>query len=148
MLVLREVCGKSSGTTLKSTLDRGNEYAERTRRLAEGCTFCCRTVLILTALLIFLMPLTEHFYSWDKFLHGGRDVEFGTLCLLLFVGLVLLMAHRAMTSPLAVLLAHRVIALPQQCLKISGVPSFLFLPRKIPGTFLSISYLPGTPLRI
>ena len=67
----------------------------------------CRAVLILTALLILLMPLTEHLYAWDKFLQGGPDVEFGILCLLLFAGLVLLMAHRAVTSPLLVLLAHR-----------------------------------------
>ncbi len=114
--------------------------------MGEGCRFGCRTVLILTAFVIALMPITEHFYGWDKFLQGGRDVEFGILCLLLFAGLVLLMAHRAVTSPRLNLLAHRVIALPRRCLRISGVPSFTT--RKIPGTSLSISSLPGSPLQI
>lgn len=108
----------------------------------------CRAVLVLIEALILLMPLMEHFCKWDKFLQGGPDVEFGILCMLLFAGLVLLMAHRAITSPRLNLLAHRVIALPLRCLKISGVPSFLFLTRRISGTSLSISSLAGSPLRI
>ncbi|MFL6428604.1 MAG: hypothetical protein ACJ71S_10205 [Acidobacteriaceae bacterium] len=106
----------------------------------------CRAVLILTALLIVVMPLTEHLYGWDKFLQGGPDVEFGILCLLLFAGLVLLMAHRAVTSPLLVLLAHRVIALPWRCLRLSGLASvFVLQAQEIPPDF---SAFPGTPLRI
>lgn len=64
----------------------------------------CRAVLILTSLLILLMPLSEHAMSWDKFLQGGTDLEFGMLCLLLFAGLVLLIAHSATKSPLFLLL--------------------------------------------
>lgn len=109
--------------------------------------FGCRAVLILTALLIFLMPITEHLYGWDKFLQGGPDVEFGMLCLLLFAGLVVLMAHRAVTSPLLVLLAHRVIALPLRCLRISGPASFLVQTRCHQEVLLAFS-LCETPLRI
>jgi hypothetical protein len=109
--------------------------------------FACRAVLILTALLIALMPLTEQLYGWDKFLQGGSDVEFGILCLLLFAGLVLLMAHRAVTSPLLVLLSNRLIALPLRCLRISGPASFLLQARCNQKTLLAFS-LPGIPLRI
>jgi hypothetical protein len=109
--------------------------------------FGCRAVLVLTALLISVMPLTEHLYGWDKFLQGGPDVEFGILCLLLFAGLVLLMAHRAVTSPLLVLLAHRLIALPLRCLRISGLNSFLFQARCSQKARLVFS-LPTIPLRI
>jgi hypothetical protein len=106
----------------------------------------CRAVLILTAVLILLMPLTEHLYGWDKFLQGGPDVEFGILCLLLFAGLVLLMAHRAVTSPLPVLLAHRIIALPLRCLRISGLASFVVLQAQ--ETPLNFSSFLRTPLQI
>jgi hypothetical protein len=64
----------------------------------------CRVVLILTSLLILLMPLSEHVAHWDRFLQGGSDLEFGILCLLLFAGLVLLIAHSAAKSPLFLLL--------------------------------------------
>jgi hypothetical protein len=64
----------------------------------------CRAVLILTSLLILLMPLSEHALHWDRFLQGGSDLEFGILCLLLFAGLVLLIADSAAKSPLFLLL--------------------------------------------
>jgi hypothetical protein len=50
------------------------------------------------------MPLSEHVAHWDRFLQGGSDLEFGILCLLLFAGLVLLIAHSAAKSPLFLLL--------------------------------------------
>jgi len=114
--------------------------------------WACRAVLILTAVLILLMPLTEHFCKWDKFLRGGPDVEFGILSLLLFAGFVLLTAYRAVTSPFFVLLAYRLIALPSRCLSISGRLSLAssFLHARVnegtpPDAF---SPLAGIPLRI
>jgi hypothetical protein len=82
--------------------------------------FGCRAVLILTEVLLLLMPLTEHFFRWDRFLQGGPDVEFGVLSLLLFAGLVLLTSYRAVTSPFLVLLAYRLIALPLRRLSTFG----------------------------
>jgi hypothetical protein len=49
------------------------------------------------------MPFSQDVMSWDKFLQGGTDFEFGMLCLLLFTGLVLLIAHSATKSPLFLL---------------------------------------------
>jgi hypothetical protein len=63
----------------------------------------CRAVLILTSLLILLMPVSEHVVHWDRFLQGGSDLEFGILCLLLFAGLVLLIAHSSTNSPVFLL---------------------------------------------
>ena len=111
----------------------------------------CRAVLILTELLLLLMPITEHFYGWDKFLRGGSDVEFGVLSLLLFAGLVLLTAYRAVTSPFVMLLARRLIALPLRCLRIFGhlSPAWSFLMSRIrQGTPLAFPPLAGIPLRI
>jgi hypothetical protein len=115
----------------------------------------CRAVLILIEVLILLMPLMEHYCKWDKFLRGGPDVEFGILCLLLFAGLVLLTAHRAVTSPFLALLAYRLVALPVRCL---SMPRYSFLSwssfheRCREGTTFAFSSLSGTltgtPLRI
>jgi hypothetical protein len=143
-------CEKSSGAALSSSLDQGRQYAERTRRLGQGHMFGCRAVLILTALLILLMPLTEHLYAWDKFLQGGADVEFGSLCLLLFAGLVLVMAHRAANSPFLGLLAHRLIAfaLPPELISGLAPSSVLCKIRAGQGTSPPLLSHSGTPLRI
>jgi hypothetical protein len=53
--------------------------------------------------LILLMPISEHVVYWDGILQGGSDLQFGMLCLLLFTGLVLLIAHSATKSPLFLL---------------------------------------------
>ena len=111
----------------------------------------CRTVLILIEVLILLMPLMEHFCKWDKFLRGGPDVEFGILCMLLFAGLVLLTAHRAVTWPLLALLAYRLIALPMRCLSISchsPLTSSSFQVQRTAGSMPAFSSPIGTPLRI
>ncbi len=114
----------------------------------------CRAVLILTEVLLLLMPLSEHFFQWDRFLRGGPDVEFGILSLLLFAGLVLLTAHREVTSPFLVLLAYRLIALPLRRLSISRhLPLTLswfeaFQSGYGQGTPLAFPSLAGTPLQI
>jgi hypothetical protein len=155
MLVLRDLCGKSGGAALSSNLDRGREYAERTQRLSDERLSACRAVLILIEVLVLLMPLMEHLCRWDKFLQGGPDVEFGILCLLLFAGLVLLTAHRAVTSPFLVLLAYRLIALPVRCLSMprqSSLSLSSFHERRREASTLAFSSLSGTltgtPLRI
>jgi hypothetical protein len=152
MLFTRGFSRESGGAVLSSSLDRGNEYAEQTRRLGEERMLACHAVLILTEVLILLMPLTEHLCRWDKFLRGGPDVEFGVLSLLLFAGLVLLTSYRAVTSPFFVLLAYRLIALPLRCLSISGhlsMASSFFLVRVRQGIPpVGLSPLALLPLRI
>jgi hypothetical protein len=111
----------------------------------------CRAVLILTEVLLLVMPLTEHFCQWDKFLRGGPDVEFGILSLLLFAGFVLLTAHREVTSPFLVLLAYRLIAIPLPCQSISRhllLTSYLFQARCKRRALLAFFSPAETPLRI
>jgi hypothetical protein len=111
----------------------------------------CRAVLILTGLLLLLMPFADHLSGCDRILQGGPDPEFGVLCLLLFAGLVLLMAHRAAASSfLLSLLAHRPIAFPLRFLLLSVHPSSPMYPqaRSSEGTPPILSPLSGTPLRI
>ena len=72
-----------------SRLDRG------------GCTWTARLLiwagrylLILSALSILTMPITEHFWSWDRFLETGRDFELGTLLVLMLLCLVLVLSKQ------------------------------------------------------
>jgi hypothetical protein len=51
-----------------------------------------RALLILTAISLITMPVTQHLWTWDHFLHGGRDFELTTLMTLSFLGLVLVLA--------------------------------------------------------
>jgi hypothetical protein len=100
-------------------------------------------------LVIVLMPLSEHLMYWDMFLHGGSDLEFGILCLLLFAGLVPLMAYRAETSLVRVLFWMH--ASPRRLLVLSlGLPMTLLLPspRSCRGESPGTAARCGTPLRI
>ena len=51
-----------------------------------------RALLILTAISLITMPVTQHLWTWDHFLHGGRDFELSTLMILSILGLVLVLS--------------------------------------------------------
>ena len=38
------------------------------------------------------MPLTQYFWTWDRFLHGGQDFELGALMVLTNLSLALVLA--------------------------------------------------------
>jgi hypothetical protein len=59
-----------------------------------------RLLVLLTTLLVLVMPVTEHLYSWDHFLRGGQDVEFNLLAALLFAAMVVLSMNGAVMQPL------------------------------------------------
>lgn len=50
-----------------------------------------RSLLILTAVSLVSMPVTQHFWTWDHFLHGGQDFELGALLVLLILCLALVL---------------------------------------------------------
>lgn len=52
-----------------------------------------RYLLILSALSLLTMPITEH-WDWDHFVQTGRDFEIGTLMLLTFFCLVLVLSKQ------------------------------------------------------
>jgi hypothetical protein len=41
------------------------------------------------------MPITQHLWSWDHFLHGGPDFELGALMVLIFLSLVLVLSKHS-----------------------------------------------------
>lgn len=57
-----------------------------------GLLWIGRILLILSLLSLLTMPLTQHFWTWDRFLHGGQDFETGALMLLTLLCLVLVLS--------------------------------------------------------
>jgi hypothetical protein len=47
----------------------------------------------LSAVSLSTMPVTQHLWTWDRFLHGGQDFELGTLMVLIFLSLVLVVSR-------------------------------------------------------
>jgi hypothetical protein len=60
---------------------------------ARVCARIGRFLLILIAVSLITMPLTQYIWTWDHFLQGGQDFEFGVLTILIALCLVLLLAH-------------------------------------------------------
>jgi hypothetical protein len=56
------------------------------------------------ALLLLVMPWTEHFWHFDKFVLGGQDFEFSLLTFVIVLSLILLLSQRRKQA-LAVALA-------------------------------------------
>ena len=52
-----------------------------------------RLLAALTTVLLIVMPLTEHLCTWDKFLRGGQDFEFGLLGIASLLCLVLVLSQ-------------------------------------------------------
>jgi hypothetical protein len=51
-----------------------------------------RVLLILTAVSLMTMPVTERLWTWDHFLQGGQDFEMSTILVLSFLCLVLVLS--------------------------------------------------------
>jgi hypothetical protein len=82
------------------------KHTPNTSRL-ESPAFACmariyarigRLLLILIAVSLITMPLTERIWTWDHFLHGGQDFEFTALAILTTLCLVLVLAQHCKQS--------------------------------------------------
>lgn len=54
-----------------------------------------RILLILSAVSLGTMPLTQRLWTWDRFLHGGQDFELGILAVLIFLSLILVLCRQS-----------------------------------------------------
>jgi len=52
-----------------------------------------RLLLILAAVSLLTMPLTQHIWTWDHFLRGGQDFESGMLILVTILCLAVLLSQ-------------------------------------------------------
>lgn len=59
------------------------------------CLCGSRLLLLLAAVEVITMPLTQHLWTWDGFLRGGRDFELGLLMIVTFLCFVLLRAQQS-----------------------------------------------------
>ncbi|MGA8743623.1 MAG: hypothetical protein WB561_20695 [Terracidiphilus sp.] len=78
-------------------MDHNLEVNRRTDLNTCACTprvfvWIARALLMLTAISLITMPVTQHLWTWDRFLHGGRDFELSTLMILSFLGLALVLS--------------------------------------------------------
>jgi len=52
-----------------------------------------RVLLWLATISLLTAPLTQHFWSWDHFLHGGQDFETGMLGIVIILCLAVLLSQ-------------------------------------------------------
>jgi hypothetical protein len=64
-------------------------------RVAKTLAGIGRILLMLTAFSLITMPVTQHLWAWDNFLHGGQDFELGILMLLSLLSLVLVLTKHS-----------------------------------------------------
>jgi hypothetical protein len=77
--------------------------------LSQAYTLGGRLLILFTAILLFVMPWTEHFCQFDRFLRGGQDLELGLLAVLTIFSLVLvLLRQRRQTLALLLTVRRRV----------------------------------------
>ncbi len=70
-----------------------------------------RLLILFTAILIFVMPWTEYFCQFDRFLRGGQDLELGLLALLTIFSLVLVLLQRRRQDVTLLLSVRRLLSL-------------------------------------
>src|SRR5580704_16914777 len=52
-----------------------------------------RFLLLLAAVELLSMPITQYAWTWDHFLHGGMDFESSLLSLVVCLGLLIVLRH-------------------------------------------------------
>lgn len=57
------------------------------------CRWLSQLLLLLVAVELVTMPITQHLWTWDKFLHGGQDFELGLLMVVICLCFLLLRAQ-------------------------------------------------------
>jgi hypothetical protein len=72
--------------------------AEHSEGMSVIWTAGSRIVLLFTALIVLLMPWTEYFWHFDKFLQGGQDLELGLLSIATLFCLVLVLLQHGQHS--------------------------------------------------
>jgi hypothetical protein len=79
--------------------------------MSHAYTLGGRLLILFTAILIFVMPWTEHFWQFDRFLRGGQDFELGLLALLTIFSLVLVLLQQCRQNVALLLTIRRWLSL-------------------------------------
>ena len=85
----------SDGLRLRSQLKR---TSSRMRQVTNGVSGAYalggRLLILAAAVLIAVMPVTEYFWHFDRFLRGGQDFELGLLALITILSMVLVLLRQ------------------------------------------------------
>jgi hypothetical protein len=92
---------KHNSTTIRPSVDC----------VSEACALGGRILILSTAVLIFVMPLTEYFWQFDGFLRGGQDFELGLLSLLTIFSLVVVLLQQRRQNVVLLLTVRRWLSL-------------------------------------
>lgn len=76
------------------------------RNLGQVCAGLSRFLLLMVAIELVTMPLTQQVWTWDRFLHGGQDFEFGLLTIVTCLCLGLLRAQHCRQGIKVLLAVH------------------------------------------
>ena len=75
--------------------------------LSEACVAVGWRFVLFAVMLVVLMPLTEYYWTFDKFLRGGQDLEFGLLSLAAVFCLVLVLCQQRRLGLMLILALRR-----------------------------------------
>ena len=92
-----------SGVCWKEALLAGQTPVEG---LSQSHAMGGRLLLLFTGLLLAIMPLTEYYWHFDRFLRGGEDFEFGILFVVTILSLAIVLS-RCRRQTIAVIHAVR-----------------------------------------
>jgi hypothetical protein len=92
---------KHTSTTIRPPIDG----------ISQACALGGRLLILSTAILILVMPLTEYFWQFDRFLRGGQDFELGLLSLLTIFSLVLVLLQQRRQNVALLLTVRRWLSL-------------------------------------
>jgi hypothetical protein len=95
---------------LKLTSIASRSVEDTPSRAPEICVLLGQILVLLTALLVAVMPVTEYLWTFDKFLRGGQDCEFGLLALAAILCLVLVLSHQRRAVLALILSLRRVLS--------------------------------------
>ena len=110
------------------------------RQFAAQIVYLGRGLLLLIALELVTMPVTQDLWSWDKFLHGGQDFELGLLIIVTCLCLTLLGAEQTRRD-LSLLVAARALLLSDRPRVSSPLPGTQFR-EHCPGIQRALSLSP------
>jgi hypothetical protein len=114
----------------------------------RDCVLMGRLVALLIAFLLAVMPLTEYLWTWDHFLRGGQDLEFGLLGIAAILGIACILSLHTAKSMTLLVTAQRVISLILQrvlglfACSTSELLTWAYPSRKIPDPGLDQYNLP------
>ena len=89
-------------------MERGETMMRRTAdsSASSAYLFGGRLLMFLTLVLVVVMPLTEYFWHFDRFMQGGQDFELSLLAAMTFLCLILVLFQKGKRS-VALLMALR-----------------------------------------